>query len=335
MADKPKSKYASFHQFLGKASGEALTEKDIQRGLNSSDPEIVKMANAAAKYVHAKKKVAKEEYAELNSARIMTTSMVMEAFAGGDIIAMLNDSLPILVTDIKSFFNRFLPDQIGIAMTFNEAAFIKDISKHSYLDISPLAAFVPEGLNTTYLKYSVVLEAAAAHASVVIIGAINEYSVYLAQLISNNDMKLSTKSFSRNHEVAEKQRITFNEEIGKCFKHGSTVAETNIGNVIDRNADWQHVFNYAETILKMVNSVDRKALNKKIAECSHYLDIILEKVKRNEFEGMTPEAIQNLSSGAYSMACDLEFFSTIYYRALALITSINNTVNHYEKVLMK
>lgn len=332
---KEKSKYHSFQQFLGKAAGETITEKDIEKGLNSQDPNVVKMAKAAEKRVNKKKNISKEEYTELNGVRIQSARIGMEAFAGADIKHLLTDSFPILVSDVKGFFNKFSPNAPGAVLNINKNEFIKEITKHPYLDISPLAAFVPEGLDVTYLEYAKVLEEAALHASGVLNGVMSEYSTFLGQIISNADAKLSTISFNKEHENLEHNRYRLNEELGDCFKHGSTITEVNLGKVVKRNLEWEEVFKSTDLVIKLINSVDRSALNKKIAECVQYLDIILDKVKRNELDNLSPEGIKNLSVGAYNIASELEFFSACYYKVLAYCNCVERTALHFESIFKK
>ena len=332
MPDKKQSKYTSLNQFLGKAAGETLTEKDIQKGLNSNDPHVVKMAKNAEKALNRKSKVSKEDLTELNAARILSAQIGMEAFAGGDISILLTDSFPTLVHDIKNFFSRFVPNAPGVALNFNEYDFIKRVNKHNYLDISPLTAYVPEGLDVTYLKYSNELMLSAIHASGVLNGIMSKYTVFLSQLINSNDVKLSTLSFSNEHVGLTTAREKLNDDIGKCFKHGSTKAETTLGKVTERNSDWKEVLDKSQAIIKLINSVDRSALNKKIHESVTYLNIILNKIERHELNNSSPEVVNNLSSGAYQVASELEFFSITYYRILAFVNSIENTVTHFNKV---
>lgn len=328
------TKYTTLQQFVGKAAGEALTEKDVQKGLASTDKSVVKLARHAERRLKSPK-VSKEEYSELNGSRILSSQIKMEAFSGGSVKSLINDSLPVLITDIKSFFNRFTSDTPTIGLRSNQRDFIKDVSKHAYLDIAPLTAYVPEGLSTTYLEYSKPLLESALHASGMLKSTLSDYTLFLGNLINNADSRLSVTNFTREHEKLERNRHILNGDIGDCFDKGSVRSEVSVDKVIDRNSDWEAVFNNINSAVKLIESVDRKALNKKIAESVTLLDIILKKIERDEFSGMSPEGINNLSMGAYQMASELEFFSITYYRILALATSVDNTLIHYNKVMKK
>jgi hypothetical protein len=325
-------KGGNFHEWLGKKKDAEITEADVAKGLKSADKKVQAMAKVAEKKLNnAKKKIAAEsEFTDLNSLRISSARISLEAFSGGDTASLLTGVFPGIVDDVKSFFSQFMPSAPGLTLGFNEHDFIKSISKHSYMDIMPLAAFVPEGMDTTYLKYSKELMRASEHAAEVI-NVLNRYSLFLGQLINNSDAKLSSTKMS-DYKGLEIERLKLNEELGKCFKHGSTQAETTIGKVIDRNSDWPKVFEETNVIMKLMNNVNRDTLNKKIKECVELLDIILAKVKRNEFQGMSPQGISNLSEGAYMIASELEFFAAVYYKAIGLSTSVERTIQHYKGI---
>jgi len=63
------------------------------------------------------------------------------------------------------------------------------------------------------------------------------------------------------------------------------------------------------------------------------LETILDKIKRNEFQQMSPEVINNLSEGTYQMARELEFYSVIYFKVQVFINSINKTIDHFKSVV--
>jgi len=268
----------------------------------------------------------------LNSLRIQNERVAIEAFAGANVQSLLSNTFPALLSDIKGFFGSFTSDTPAIALSPKERDFVKELAKHAYGNLSPLAAFVPEGLDTTYLKYSNILLNAAEHVSHLTIAVLPSYANFLSSLINNQDAKLSTISFNKIYQELTVKREVLNQELGLCFKRGSTKTEVTFGDVVARNNDWEKVFVVNAEMLKHVNSVDRKVLNKKIQECSELLEVIMLKMKRNEFENMSPEVIINLSNGAYQVARELEFFSVTYFKVVAYTNAVNRTIDHFKNV---
>lgn len=268
----------------------------------------------------------------LSQLRLQRDQIAQEAFSGADIKNLLTNTFPFIVRELVGFVDKFVPTTPAIVLSNKQNEFLREINKHAYLDIAPLAAYVPEGLNVTYYKYSSELLIAAMHACRILSGATTAYSTYLSQIITNNDAKLSTTSFEKAYTELAGNREKINAALGACFQAGSTRTDRNIGQVIDRNADWEHVFRNTENMSNLMNGVDRKALNKKAQECKELLEKIIAKIGRNEFDGMSPEAIRNLADGAYQMASELEFYSVVYYKVLAYTQALNRTIDHFNRV---
>ena len=268
----------------------------------------------------------------LTSLRIQRDLMALEAFSIVDVQTLLKNVFPTVRTEFQSFVSRFAPDHPALAITSKQSDFLSEVNKHSYLDIAPIAAFVPEGLATTYFRYSEVLLQAAEHSSKTTLQELSAFSVFLSQLITNADRKFSTTEFLKSYQALEHMRGELNKDLGSCFKRGSTATETTIGAVVERNAEWPHVFHNADQITKLMNSVDRNALNRKVAECVELLEIITKKMERNEFEGISPQAVNNLADGTYQIAAELEMFSAVFYKVLSYTEAVNRTVVNFKNV---
>lgn len=270
----------------------------------------------------------------LEQLRLQRDHIALEAFAG-DVKALLFSTFPSMVKELVGYTDQFAPETPPVVVTSSQADFLKEIAKHPYLEICPLAAFVPEGLNATFYKYGAELLLATMHASRILTGGLTAYSTFLAQLVNNDQEKFSTFDHGRAYKALSEERTKLNSDMGKCFKNGSTKTEVSLGDVTDRNTDWQHVFAISDNMTKLINSVDRKALNKKVAECKDLLGIIIKKIENDQFNGMSPQAIKNLSDGAYQAACELEFYAVVYYKVVAYTTAVDRTVSHFKKVINK
>lgn len=271
----------------------------------------------------------------LNSLRLTRDAVALEAGFVQNVQELIRNVFPSMRADIASFFGQFSNEAPAIQLTSAQNEFIKEISKHSFSDLTALGAYVPEGLDVPYADYLKVLEAAGDHAFETMPKVLADYSLYLSMLINNNDQKRDTKSFVQALREFEKKRTEHNIALGRCFKKGSTRTDVTIGHVVNRNSDWTNVFGFANKLMKDANSVDRRALNKKIAEISQLLDVIQKKVEREDFVGASPETVENLAEYTYSVASELEFFAATYYKALAITTAINRTVEHFKNVFEK
>lgn len=267
----------------------------------------------------------------LNSLRIERDRIALEASLSLNLSGLLKDVFPSIVAGFSSFVAGFAPDTPAIQLTSKQAEFVREISKRPYMEIRALAAYVPEGLDVTYLQYITKLEPAVAHA-VKIVDTLSAYSTFLAQLVCNVDQKLSTASMTRPFTELEKAREKANAALGGCFVKGSTRSEVTLMDVIARHNDWTPLFHRSDELTKQVNTVDRKALSKKVAECADLLERVMAMIEKDQLVGVTPQTVTNLANGAYTAASELEFFVVTYYKAAALGASIMRTVDHARKV---
>ncbi|MNU19586.1 hypothetical protein D3C71_78170 [compost metagenome] len=264
--------------------------------------------------------------------RLRRDLVALEAFTTPDVVGLLKRVFPSIKEEFGSFMARFSPNEQGLSLTGGQKVFLHDLGKHNYADVLALSAWTPEGLKVTYLEYAMVLDSAVAKASHLMDNVLVPYSAYLAQLVTNLDAKYSSENITLNYKAMAQDRDVMNAALGKCFVPGSSKAVATIGQVIKRNADWPAVFTTTDALVQTMNKIDRAALKKKIAECTDLLDRIAGKIKREEFEGVSPSVLQNLSDGAFQVASELEFYSVTYYKVLALTEAVNRTVKHFGEV---
>lgn len=258
--------------------------------------------------------------------------VALEAFSVNNVTGLLKDIFPATKDAFVDFIGSFRRDVAVIALAPSHKKFEQEMSKHTYMDIKELLAFTPEGLNTDFREYADYLLAAAKHSSKVL-ELVSEFNVYLAKLISNNDIRLSTDDKAARLQGVEDDRKLLLQDIGGCFDKGSTRTETNIGKVVKRNSDWQDIFNICEDMTKLITSVDRNKLNHAVDDCVEMIESLERKIKNSDMEGVSSNAVNNLSMGTYQVACELEFYATNFYRIEAFIGSINRTMSHFETTM--
>lgn len=264
--------------------------------------------------------------------RLNRDLVALEAFTTSDVVGLLKNVFPSIKESFDGFMARFSPNEQGLALTGTQKVFLHDVAKHNFADIGPLTAFVPEGLAVTYLEYAIVLDNAVAHCAHLMDHVLVPYSAYLAALVTNSEQKLSGQNIRLDYPAMAKERDAYNAALGSCFTPGSSRAETTLSKVVKRNADWSAVFTTVDNLVQTMNKVDRRLLKRKMDECTDLLDRISAKIKRDEFEGLNPQVLDNLADGAYQVASELEFYSVIYYKVLALTESVNQTVKHFGSV---
>jgi hypothetical protein len=271
----------------------------------------------------------------LNTLRINKDIVALESGILTSMSNLLANTFPTISREFTGFVGRFNAPSETVALTSDQNKFLHEINNYKYLDIAPIRAFVPEGMDTTYIAYFTALKDATEHCEHIVETTMNDYALFLGSLINNTDSKFDTTNFVPVYKTLNANRDKLNDRLAKCFLMGSTKAEVTIGDVISRNTDWKEVFELSEKMLKEIQMVNRSKLDKKIVECVQLISIIQNKIKRNEFEGISPQAINNLSEGAFQIASELEFYSVTHYRVLAATTSVNRTIENFRKLFSK
>lgn len=239
--------------------------------------------------------------------------------------------------DVSEAFGDFVahikPTLPGITVASNNTPFLREIVKHNYMALRPLQCFTPEGLKVTYLEYLEALAPAVEHAAAVGSNVLNPYASFLADMVTNRDGALRSKDFSASYAALGAKRELLQAQLGKCFSKGGHESSAELGKVVARMNDWQPVLAGVDACAVAINKVDRKALDKKMHECVELLDILQKKLERNEYGDVSPEVANNLASGAFQAAKELEFFSTTYYRVLTLAEAVQKTTEQLLRVV--
>lgn len=270
----------------------------------------------------------------LKSFKIIRDAIATEAFNASDVAAYFKGSFPAVVRTFRDFAEAFSPSQVALVLTPQHRAFQKELPKFTYLDIAPITAYVPEGLHTTYLAYMKFLMDAVDHTSH-IMDVMTSYSAYLAQVISNSDMSLSTKSYEGEYKQLQRERESISKDIGACFTNSSSKSEVAIRDVVQRNADWPDVFAQATELAETMHRVNRSALIKKVVECDNHLAVILKMIDSKGRDKVSQQMVTNLADGAYQTASELEFYSATYFKTEVLLASISRTIENFQRVTTK
>ncbi len=220
-----------------------------------------------------------------------------------------------------------------VPTTKEEAKFLEHTKAISYLEMRELKAFVPEGLDVTYLEYLKALKPVVAQLQRIIPDVLNPYAHFLANLVSNKNAALATGNSGFDHTALADKRQAAYAAISDCFSDSHHKSEVTIGDVVERNADWVIVFNEVKALLTELRTVNRDTVMTLCRQCEDYLEIIYNNLKERKLDAITSEVALTLSQGALSTACEIEHFSVIYYRVLALEGTIAASVNKVNDIL--
>ncbi len=212
-----------------------------------------------------------------------------------------------------------------------QKAFLSEIESVPYTELRELRAFVPEGVSVTYLEYLKTLVPVTTYLKDIQRDVTSPYLFLLAQMVSDVNANISTKSEQATYEKLKSIRDEAYASLAKLYEKNSYKAVTKVGAVVERNADWKDIFTQLKSCVINVESVNRESIARQVKQCTDYLEIIYQNLSKDNAKSTSQEAAQNLAAGAYEVAQQLQFFSTTYYRVLALNGSVKNTIEHIQK----
>ena len=224
-----------------------------------------------------------------------------------------------------------LPDFAKV--TREEQVFLEHLKKINYLEMRELKAYVPAGLEVSYIEYIEALKPVVASLQRIVADVLNPYAHFLAGVVSDKRAALATDFFSFNHKEIETKRKEAYASISKCFSSTNNQETTTIAKVVGRNSDWPDIFKEVKALTTALKSVNRSTVMHLTKQCEDYLSIIHDNLHSNKLDKVTPEVANTLAQGAYQVASELEHFSIVYYRVLSLEGCISNTVDKVNSVL--
>lgn len=262
------------------------------------------------------------DLAELEAQR----NIALESMILPNPLQRLGATLTVAVSAFKNMVGLMSTDAPAAnPLTSAQAKFVKQVASRNYLNLSQMPARVPEGMKGTYLAYLHVLAEASTYASTVV-DKLSAYTLFLGTLINEHGAELNTKFNRSTYNEMRAKREDFTRMLGALHQPGSVKADTTYGAVVERNADWQSIFESLNLVAHQINNVNKRTINKKIEEASNYLQIIERKVERGEMENISNQMVAELAEGAFQMGKEVEYFVAIWYKVQALTESINATV---------
>lgn len=203
-----------------------------------------------------------------------------------------------------------------------EKELIEYLKKHNYISIMNTMVTVPEGFSAELLQALSVIDSNTDLLVQLITKDVNEFRVYVSTFITNKDTKISLREHSANYKRIGVVIKEINQSFGGLYKKNSFDAKKPLNELVKRNTDIETVFTRLTTTKKKLSQIDVAAVKAQMEDIASLLDTIINMVKENKVENVSPEAINNLAEGTKTMANIAETISATYFRALGIITAI-------------
>jgi hypothetical protein len=241
----------------------------------------------------------------------------------------IKNVFPNMMDSLAASFNMVstLPE-IKMVLPQHQKEALDILKTSQYLDINELEITVPEGFNGSLVEYAKCVDLVAGNLLNTVEKVLTPYSVYLSQLISNKEIKLSTKDmtpfFNSLTALREQNLKALNGYIGEDYK-----TKVKLGLVVNRKADIEELFQHAASANKKIQMINLKSIESHVKKCVELLNVIIKQVESGTITNVSPEVVVNLAFGATEIATEVEFISIFYFRTIAF----NNTVDNITQTL--
>lgn len=267
----------------------------------------------------------------LNELKVQRDIIALEAFNISSPSQLLSGFFPGISNKLSALSKLFKADEKPVKLTGNQKEFLKKLETLNYMDISSLSIVNTMGLNDRLTNFSRNLDLLSEKLTHLSDEVLNPFSQYVASLISNAQHKFDT---SNNFLIFEQ----YGKEVNSLFSDlnkqitAHPITKPTIGDLVERNSDWNEIFVSLNKTNEQLNSVDRNALEKKIKEIAAYLELIIKRVKDKQLQDISPQVVRSLAEGAYQSAQLLEVYSIVYFHTLATNTLVDSVMSKITKL---
>jgi hypothetical protein len=269
---------------------------------------------------------------DTNELKLCRDQLALEFFSLKSTSSFLTQLLPGIISSFKN--TKQTVDLPNIKpLDKDQKAFLNLLKEVPYTEVGELRAYTPEGMGKTYLEYLNILLHVTEYVKTIQGDVLQPYVLFLAQLLSDKQSAFISDNNKREYDLLEKHRDGIYKEFSKMYVKDSYAAETKVKAIVDRNADWVTVLTLLNQCVANMESIDRELIKRQVKQCSDYLNLIYDGLKKDSVKDTSQEAAARLSNGAYNVAKELELAATTYYRVLAMSGSVKNTIDHIKNTL--
>jgi len=264
-------------------------------------------------------------------------SLSIEALSLSNLAVQVRRVVPTLVDSATAVLSKFTGKQSKLvnmdlsklsgfadgsaavaALPAEYRAFQKMVEKHPYVDLMPLRFYVPEGFQGNFLSYTQLLINCQEHANDIVANVLNPFAQFLSRIITNKDATMRTTRDLAFLSKSDVVRKGLTGEIGGYFQPGSTSTKSNIGKVMQRNADWNPLFTNLMELQRKVAELKPETVEQSISDVVELLTAVKAAAAAGELDNSSPETLKTLSHATLSCAEEAEFYAITTFRGFTL-----------------
>lgn len=191
---------------------------------------------------------------------------------------------------------------------------------------------IPEDFEGSFVDYSRELVKVCDEVMRDCNGFIQDYDDILSSFITNKN----DKSIITRHDALFKKIKTERDDITKRLTHffprhvGKSKAK--MTHVIKRFADLPELFSNTNQLTDKHKTIGLEQIKQSVDHCAQLLEIIIRSLQSGETTSVTPEAVQNIATGAYEVGKYIEVLSVFYFDVVVFLNCVNGMLEDFENM---
>lgn len=271
---------------------------------------------------------------DTQSLELLQQRIALESEFLANFTRTVKEVVPSIVDAVKGYFAEHpVAQPVKFASDAPMPQFVRLMNQHNYLHTSKLGMYVPEGFSGSLVAYAEHLYTCAAHASLVVSDVLTPYNQFLSSLISTDQTRLSTRDPLAFLDTIQRSREALNAQVGQHFKAGSTISRTTVGEVIQRNKDWEALLHLMPKLKDKMTSVTPQAVNKAMDDTLSLLDAVKVSATSGDLSQISAQTLRALGQHTLSVAREVEFYSITYFRVQVLDKAVEDSIKQLTAAL--
>lgn len=274
-------------------------------------------------------------------AKLALEQIALEAQFLKNMAQAIKDFFPSIFGEIKknkevtiNLLDELQKDK-DIKLDKDQTFVLKEIMRHNFTEYADRPTMVPNGFTGqhTFIDFIKQLEHSVDHLMTIEKNVLQRFYSEISAFITNKGDRSSLKDLSSYYTALGKKSEQDLAKIGQFFK-GDDTAYLSIGKVIHRGNDLPNLYRELISLDKKINTIDRGALKDSINKISDLMDVIIQNAQEKKIDYASPETIKSISTGAYVVAKELEYYSVVFFRVIMIKESVKDLTENLKKFIM-
>lgn len=270
------------------------------------------------------------------NAPVAMKSIALEASVIGNMVSSVTNYFPELMERLSPMVSRITSTSVDLkkGLTSLEHTVASQVEVLDYAGHTRLFKIeVPQGFVGNTVDYLTLIDECFAYFKQITEPAMDDYYILIASILTNKEAKKSLKDHSAGFKALDKGRNVLNDRFNKFFKQGSNVAMSTFGTHYAKNEELRVALQKASALEGCLKNLNLDAVKDKTQRIADTIETLIKQTEDNKIAYMTPPVVSGLAQGAHEIAMQVEFLSVNVYRALAILKSMDDSIERMKRLV--